>query len=81
MIVFFMIRKETFERLHFTLDSAIGCLLGSTFEVKGGKLSRFNAEEDVDELLKPKNNIGEYGHFFITVFFCIMQDGLSMYVH
>lgn len=50
-------RKETFERSHFTLDSAIGCPLGSTFEVKGGKLSRFDAEEDVDELLKPKNNV------------------------
>jgi len=49
-------RKETFERLHFTLDSAIGCPLGSTFEVKGGKLSRFDAEQDVDELLKPKTN-------------------------
>jgi len=69
MIVFTMIRKETFERLHFTLDSAIGCPLGSTFEVKGGKLSRFDAEQDVDELLKPKNNIGKYGHFFLTIFF------------
>lgn len=50
-------RKEAFERSHFTLDSAIGCPLGSTFEVRGGKLSRFDAEEDEDELLKPKNNV------------------------
>ena len=64
MIVFTMIRKETFERTHFTLDSAIGCPLGSTFEVKGGKLSKFDAEEDVDELLKPKSNIGKYGHCY-----------------
>jgi len=58
MIVFTVIRKESFERLHFTLDSAVGCPLGSRFEVKGGKLSRLDAEEDEDELLKPKNSIG-----------------------
>ena len=63
MILFTMIRKEAFERLHFTLDSAIGCPLGSTFEVKGGKLSRLDSEEDEDELLKPKNSVGRYGHF------------------
>ena len=68
MTVLTMIRKETFERLHFTLDSAIGCPLGSTFEVKGSKLSRYDAEEDVDELLRPKNIIGKYGHFFATRF-------------
>jgi len=64
-----LIRKETFERLHFTLDSAIGCPLGSTFEVKGGKLSRFDAEEDVDELLKPKDNIGNYMYDQFSSFF------------
>jgi len=70
IILFTMIRKEAFERLHFALDSAIGCPLGSTFEVKGGKLSRLDAEEDEDELLKPKNSVGKYMYGF-TIFFCM----------
>lgn len=55
-----MIRKEIFEKLHFMLDNAIGCPLGSIFEVKGGKLTRVDAKEDVDELLMAKDNIGKY---------------------
>lgn len=74
MIVFTMIRKEAFERSHFTLDSAIGCPLGSTFEVKGGKLSRFDAEEDEDELLKPKNNVGKYANFSSQFSFAWTHD-------
>lgn len=50
-------RKELFEKLHFSLDSAIGCPLGSIFEVKGGKLSRLDAKEDVDELLVANKSI------------------------
>lgn len=52
---------ELFEKLHFTLDNAIGCALGSLFEVKGGKLKRLDTEEDVDELLVAKGNIGKCG--------------------
>lgn len=61
MIVFIMIRKEVFEWLYFILDSVIGCFLGLIFEVKGGKLSRFDVEEDEDEFFKLKNNVGKYG--------------------
>lgn len=49
-----------FEKLHFTLDSAIGYPLGSIFEVKGGKLSILDVREDVDELLMAKDNIGKH---------------------
>lgn len=60
MSVIIKIRKEIFEKLHFTLDSAIGCPLGSIFEVKGGKLSILDTTEDVDELLMAKDNSGKY---------------------
>lgn len=49
-------RKEVFEKLHFSLDNAIGSPLGSIFEVKGGKLSRIDAKDDVDELLVAKHD-------------------------
>ena len=41
------------------LDNAIGCPLGSIFEVKGGKLSRLEGKEDVDELLVAKPDSGK----------------------
>lgn len=50
-------RREAFEKLHFTLDNAIGCPLGSLFEVKGGKLNRLDLTEDVNELLSAKDNV------------------------
>ena len=51
-------RKETFEKSHFFLDNAIGCPLGSIFEVKGSKLSRLDTKEDVDELLIATHDTG-----------------------
>lgn len=52
-------RKEAFDKLHFTLDNAIGLPLGSLFEVKGGKLNRLDLTEDVDELLAAKDDVGK----------------------
>lgn len=43
-----------FEKLHFTLDNAVGCPLGSVFEVTGGQMHSVDAEQEVDELLKPE---------------------------
>lgn len=54
-------RKEAFDKLHFTLDNAIGLPLGSLFEVKGGKLNRLDLTEDVDELLAAKDDVGKWG--------------------
>ena len=51
-------RKETFEKSHFFLDNAIGCPLGSIFEVKGSKLRRLDTKEDVDELLIATHDTG-----------------------
>ncbi|CAH3150084.1 unnamed protein product [Porites lobata] len=61
-------RKEVFEKLHFMLDNAIGCPLGSIFEVKGGKLNRLEGKEDVDELLvaKPDSEDDKNNQFFQT---------------
>lgn len=59
-LVSFLCRKEVFERLHFSLDDAIGCPLGSIFEVKGSKLHRLEAEEDADELLMAPNDSGGF---------------------
>ncbi|XP_078349734.1 tRNA (adenine(58)-N(1))-methyltransferase non-catalytic subunit TRM6-like [Oculina patagonica] len=64
-------RKEIFEKLHFTLDSAIGCPLGSIFEVKGGKLSILDTTEDVDELLMAKDNSEDKNNQFLQ------NDGTS----
>lgn len=52
-------RKEAFDKLHFTLDNAIGLPLGSLFEVKGGKLNRLDLTEDVDELLAAKDDVAD----------------------
>lgn len=52
-------RKETFEKSHFFLDNAIGCPLGSIFEVKGSKLCRLDTREDVDELLIATHDTGD----------------------
>lgn len=60
LFIYYHIRKEIFEKLHFTLDSAIGCPLGSIFEVKGGKLNILDATEDVDELLMARDNSGKH---------------------
>ena len=60
-----------FEKLHFSLDNAIGCPLGSIFEVKGGKLCRLDPKEDVDELLTAKHDNGRCNSLSIMAMFVV----------
>lgn len=53
-------RREVFEKQHFSLDNAIGCPLGSLFEVKGSKLCTLEVDEDVDDLLIARDNTEEH---------------------
>ncbi|KAK2561975.1 tRNA (adenine(58)-N(1))-methyltransferase non-catalytic subunit TRM6 [Acropora cervicornis] len=52
-------RREVFEKQHFSLDNAIGCPLGSLFEVKGSKLCPLEVDEDIDDLLIARDNTEE----------------------
>ena len=63
-----------FEKQHFSLDNAIGCPLGSVFEVKGSKLCRVEAEEEVDDLLIARDNTGE--KIFKLRFFTLLSNKL-----
>ena len=63
-----------FEKQHFSLDNAIGCPLGSVFEVKGSKLCSLEVDEDVDDLLIATDNTGE--RIYKLIFFILLSNKL-----
>ena len=63
-----------FEKQHFSLDNAIGCPLGSVFEVKGSKLCTLEVDEDVDDLLIARDNTGE--RICKLIFFILLSNKL-----
>ncbi|KAK3749500.1 hypothetical protein QZH41_013480 [Actinostola sp. cb2023] len=66
-------RKIFFEKLRFVINEAIGCPVGSVFEVKGGQLSRASHEENVDELRLRTAENGDKG----SLYQAIRSDGPS----
>ena len=65
-----------FEKQHFSLDNAIGCPLGSVFEVKGSKLCTLEVDEDVDDLLIARDNTGERIFKLIFFMFILLSNKL-----
>lgn len=65
-----------FEKQHFSLDNAIGCPLGSVFEVKGSKLCTLEVDEDVDDLLIARDNTGERIFKLISFIFILLSNKL-----
>lgn len=65
-----------FEKQHFSLDNAIGCPLGSVFEVKGSKLCTLEVDEDVDDLLIARDNTGERIFKLIFFIFILLSNKL-----
>ena len=65
-----------FEKQHFSLDNAIGCPLGSLFEVKGSKLCPLEVDEDIDDLLIARDNTGERILKLIFFIFILLPNKL-----